>query len=382
MKASNYQNVQILLDRPHGEGMVVSCYADTKVVDGFDPHWREQLQEEAREARKGLVDDAGALQEFERQLGLIRAALGAASDRGARGMAVFGGSGWDRVIAIDSDAPCTNRLVVDEEPFLVPFLLDELRRPRYLVVLTDTHRGQIFEARPGSTRLLAELEEDVPSKNRSAGERWGKQQATIARHRENCILHYFKDLVERVELAWDEHAHHGIILLGEHEVLENFRAELPERLARRVVAELPHAWAGEQPAIEDQVARVASEAADAERHRLVDEIERRLQEGYAVSTGPQEVIEAMANGQVQSLVFGPDLGEVAWRCKNCHSLFTTEEGACPYCKGTCERANLWQEVLARALNHHVDVHYIGPEARRAVPGQIAALLLRDEPQWT
>ncbi len=382
MNILRIHGLPVLLDRPQGKGMVVSCYADTSVVEGFEPRWGPPLQQEAREVRKRLADDPESIQEFERQLKLIRESLKSGDHGGVRGMAVFCRSDWDRVIAIESDVAYPNRLVVDEEAYLVPFLIEELERPRYLAILTDSHRGRIYEARSGSARLLDELEEDVPRKNRSAGERWGKQQATIARHREECILHYFKDLVHRVEEVWDEPTHQGIILLGEHEILENFRAELPERLAHKIVAEIPHAWAGEQPAIEDQVGQVASEIVLVERKKILADLDRRLQKGGAVTTGPQEVIQALANGQVQALVFGPDLGEAGWRCDQCRSLFTTEERACPYCKSTCERVDLWQEILARALNHQVEVHYIPADSGLRVPGEIAALLLREEPQWT
>jgi rubrerythrin len=382
MIATRHQDYQLLLDRPRGEGMVVSCYADTTVADGFERHWHQHLEDEARRVRGELARDPVALGEFDRQLDWIRRVLESAGDRAARGMAVFGASGSDQVIAIDSDVPFANRLVVDEEPYLVPLIVDQYLRPEYLVVQTDSHRSRIYTARPGSARLLDELHEDLPKKNESAGERCGEQHDTIARHREDQILHYFKRLADRVEAAWDEEVHRGIILLGEHEVLENFRAYLPKRLADRVVAEASHAWAGEQPAIGDQVRRVASEAAGVEQQGLLDEIDRRLHEGCAVMTGPQEVIEALADGQVRSLVMGPDLGEVAWRCQGCSSVFTIEEKVCPYCKSPCERASLWQEILTRALKHQVDVQFVTPEAHRPVPGQVAALLLRDEPQWT
>jgi hypothetical protein len=36
----------------------------------------------------------------------------------------------------------------------------------------------------------------------------------------------------------------------------------------------------------------------------------------------------------------------------------------------------------RALKHNGDIHLVGPEAPRPVPGKVTALLLRDEPQWT
>jgi peptide subunit release factor 1 (eRF1) len=381
MIATRHPDLQLLLDRPRGAGMVVSCYANTAVAGGFEAHWRQQLKDEARRVRQELADDPEALDEFERQLKLIRGHLESAGERGARGMAVFTAAGWDRALTMDSEVPYDDRLVVDEEPYLVPVIVDDVLRGQYLAVLTDTHHGRIYAARPGWARQLEEVRGDVPRKNKSAGERWGKQQATIARHREDRILHYFKDLAEAVEAAWDEDADRGIILLGEREVLEDFRAFLPKRLADLVVAQSPHAWSGEQPMIEDQVREVVTSIIGAEQRRLLDEIDGRLREGCAVTTGPREVIEALTNGQVRALVLGPDPGEVAWRCKGCHSLFTTEEKTCPYCKAPCDRANLWQEILIRALKHSVGVHFVTPESGRTVPGAIAALLLRDEPQW-
>lgn len=378
MNAIAARDYQLLLDRTRGTGMVVSCYADTSVVEGFEPHWRQHLKDEARRARHDLADDPEALAEFERQLDLIRRELESAGERGARGMAVFGASGWDRALAFDSDQPFEDRLVINEEPYLVPFAVDQVLRPSYLVVWTDTHHARIYEARPGSARLLAEVAGDVPRKNRSAGERWGKQQATIARHREDRILHYFKDLAGHVEAAWGDGLDaRGIILLGEHEVVEAFRAFLPKRLADRVVAEAPHAWSGEQPAIEDQVGHVADDLIGAEQRRLLDEIDSRLREGYAVTTGPREVIEALINGQAQVLVLGPDPGEVAWRCRGCGSLFTAEETACPYCRAGCDRVNLWQEILIKALRDRIDVHLVTAKVGRPVPGQVAALLHRE-----
>lgn len=381
MNATGYQDLQLLLDRPRGAGMVASCYANTAVVEGFEPHWRQHLKDEARRLREELAGDPHALGEFERQLALIRRHLETAGERGARGMAVFTASGWDNALALDSEVPFDDRLVIDEEPYLVPFMVDQFLRPQYLVILTDTHHGHVYAARPGSARLLERVEGSVPRKNKSAGERWGKQQATIARHREDCILHYFKDLAARAEAAWEEKADRGIILLGEHDVLEDFRAFLPKRLGDRVVAEVPHAWTGEQPAVEEQVRQVVAAIVEAEQRRLLDEIEGRLREGCAVTSGPREVIEALASGQVRTLVLGPDPGEVGRRCRGCRSLFTDEEATCPYCQAPCDRANLWQEILIRALKHGVDIHFVTPALRQPVPGRIAALLARDEPQW-
>jgi peptide subunit release factor 1 (eRF1) len=361
--------------------MVVSCYADTSVAEGFESHWRPHLKSEATRIRELLAGEPEALEEFERQLETIRRALESPEDRHARGMAVFGASGWDEALALSSDEPYEGRLVVDEEAYLVPLLVADYRRRAYLVVLTDTHRGRLYASVPGEAHLLDEFDEAVPKKNRSAGQRWGKQQATIARHREDHNLHYQKELVRRVERAWEARAYQGILLLGEREVLKNFRGLLPKRLADRVVHEAPHAWAGKQPEIRDRVREVVDAAIAGQQERLLEEIGRRLREGFAVATGPQEVIEALSDGQVLELVLGPDLGEVGSRCSGCRSLFAFEEATCPYCKAPCVKASLWQEILAQAARHGVAVHFVPTEKRGVVPGGVTALLVRDEPQW-
>ena len=255
---------------------------------------------------------------------------------------------------------------------MVPLLVAHTLQRDYLVVLTDTHRGRIYEARRGSNSLLGEVDEAVPRKNRSSGERWGKQQATIARHRENHILHYFKKLAERVETTWADDHYVGIILLGEHVVLEELRTFLPKRLADRVVSETPHAWNGDQPEIQHDVDRVIASIREARQGWALDEIARRLRKGYAVVRGPQEVIGALTNGQIGELVIGPDQGESAWRCSGCGSRFVIEETTCGYCQAPCVRVNLWQQILSAAIRQRIPVQFVPSEPRHVVPSGVAA----------
>ena len=53
-----------------------------------------------------------------------------------------------------------------------------------MVVFTDTWE-RLYAAAPGDVRLLLEIEEAVPRRQQSAGERRGREQATIVRYRED-----------------------------------------------------------------------------------------------------------------------------------------------------------------------------------------------------
>jgi hypothetical protein len=304
-------SVRPLCDQFRGDGLMVSWYADLSAAPGLPAGWPGPFKAKAAAIKEMLADDPRARRQFERNFQAIGRALQAPEARRARGMAVFAALQRDFLQSFALDVAVEDELVVHEAPYLVPLLQALSRQREYLVVLTDTHRGRLYGATPGCVRLLREVEEAVPSRQHSAGERWGKEQATIARHREDRILHYQKELVELVEKAWAEHPFQGLVLLGEHEVLEHVRKRLPPRLAAQVVHEGPQAWAEKPLAIGGEIRAILADALPAQEERRLEDFKRRLREGYAVAAGPGEVIEALEKGRVGPrghgyLVFGPD----------------------------------------------------------------------------
>ena len=64
--------IQVLLDHPKGEGMIVSCYADTSVTEGFVSLWSQHLKNEAsaieRALREGFMTPPGAIADGSRRV--------------------------------------------------------------------------------------------------------------------------------------------------------------------------------------------------------------------------------------------------------------------------------------------------------------------------
>ena len=375
-------NVQLLLDRPKGEGTIVSCYADVSLA-GYQSVWWQRLKNEVARIEQRLAGDHEARGRFTRDMTIIRGVLEKPAARRARGMAVFSNATQDLLQVFALSVPVKDTLVLDEQPYLVPLLEAIHRQRRYLVVLTDSHRGRIYAAEWGRTHLLNEIAHEVPRRQHSAGETWGKQQATLARHREDHVLHYQKALVRQIETAWRDAPFRGLILLGEHETLAAVRAALPLSLASQVIHDAPHSWVGRQLSITAKVQDVLDAALRAHDDRLVDEVERRLREkSYCVAAGPQEVIDALRNGQVGYpgyVVLGPDRGQAAARCTECGSVFTVLCDACPFCQAACEKVNLWQEILLFAARHDIPAHVVDSRPALARHGGVAAMLSREGP---
>lgn len=377
----NLKDVQWLSDHAKGEGMVVSCYADTSVSAGVRPLWREHLKNEVKRIEATLAADSAARAEFQRNVAAIESVLSNRRPVNAHGMAVFAGSRPDLLQGYVLASAVPNRLVVDEEPYLVPLLELLHRQRRYLVVHTDTHRGRLYTAVPGATHLIEEIDEPVPKRQRASGELWGKQQATIARHREDHILHYFKELAREIERAWPEERYDGLVLLGEHEVLEQLRTHLPADLQSSIAGEAPHAWAGRQVPLMSKVESIHAEVLRRHEQRLLDDINGRLLEDHHIVTGPQAVIDAIENDQLGysgSVVMESDRGEIASRCTDCRKLFARAADECETCKGVCERTNLWQAIALLAAGKHVAVHFVASGHLKEHRG-VVALLAREAP---
>lgn len=368
MLETRHEAIQMLLDQPRGAGLVVSCYADTSVSEGNGRHWLARLKAESTRLRSILAVQPTAVDEFERQMQAIRSALDSSEARHARGMAVFCATGWDRAMAMEFDEAFEPQLVVDEEPYLVPLLLADYRCREYLVFLIDSESAALYAATPGTASLIDHLRSQEPA-------------GTTPANRENHVLHFQKRLCQWLESAWHAHRYQGIILLGEHEFLESLRKRLPKQLASRIVCEASRGWSSTQHQICDKVGAVAADMISAEQGRLLEELGRRIKQGFAVATGPQEVVDNLRDGQVAQVLIGPDRGEVASRCKDCRSVFAFGTMTCPYCKGRCARVNLWQEILSLAVRQGTAVHFVPAATSADVPGGVAALLARDEPQW-
>ncbi len=377
-------NVQPLLDQFQGEGLMVSCYADVSAAPGPGFPWPAPFKAKMAAVKEMLADDPRAWRQCERNFEAIGRPLEAHEARRARGMAVFSAlqRGFFQSYALD--VPVGSELVVHQAPYLVPLLQALCRQHPYLVVHLDTHRGRLYAATPGGVRLLKEIEGEVPRKQHSAGERWGKEQATIARHREDQILHYRQELVELIEKTWGEHPFQGLVLLGEHEVLEHLRKRLPKGLAARVVHEAPYAWADKPLAGAGTVGTILAEIVGADERRLVEDLEERVRQGYRVAAGPGPVVDALQSGRVGPrgygyLVLGPDPREAVARCTACRSLFVDMPATCPRCQAPCADANLWEEVLLLALRHDITAHCVKANEALARRGGMAAVLPEERP---
>jgi peptide subunit release factor 1 (eRF1) len=381
MPAPTLKDLTPLLAQFRGEGAVLSCYTDLAGADGFRRRWQSRLESMADMVRKSIGEDATARAGFDRNLTEVRNAVKSAEPAEGRWLAVFSAQQRGFLQTFPLDMPVASELVTDQSPYLVPLLTAIHRRREYLAVHTDIHRAQLYSATPGKIQLIEELNAEVPAKQHSSGETWGQNQSILARHRDDAILHFRKELVHTIERAWADRRFAGLILLGAHPALEHLRKALPTRISARVEKETPIS-SYEQPAeLAAALQEIVCQTLREDEAKTMEGIWDRLAVNRAVATGATAVVAALQSGKIQGhgrgyLLLGPDLRETVGRCIQCHTLAVGTPATCPRCQSSCAVANFWEEVLLMALRHEIQAQFIDDKSKLAPYGGIVAALAK------
>jgi len=357
---------------------MVSCYADLSAARTKTEPWPGPFHAQVIAARARLADAPESLELLETDLRNVSVKLAEAPPQ-ARGVAIFSAAERGLTLSVALGTAVSDAMVIEPMPYLTPLLQALCRRRDYLVVLTDSHRGRLYEAVAGGLRMMEEVQEELPRRRRSTGAGWGSQSA-INRQREEHIFHYRKRLLGLIEKAWAAHAYRGLVFMGNHEATEHLRKELPPRLAEHVVHECTHPWT-ERLSAEALRAVLAGVEQD-EVLRVLEELGERLLQGYAVAAGPHGVLEALQKGRIGPrghghLVLGPDTHASVARCTTCRMLSADMPDDCPRCGDPCVVASLWEEVILLALRHDITVYCVGPNEFLERYGGLAAVLPRD-----
>jgi peptide subunit release factor 1 (eRF1) len=373
--------IEILLDRPGESGLVVSAYADTRVQDGFHRYVRQNLDNLAAEAAK-LLGETRARKELEQSLEAIREAARENLDPSARGLAVFAGISRGLRQVMPLEFPVDNRLVIDEEPFVLPLLERWYAAPPYLVTLFDSNQAHLFEARHGRSEPLGglvrddarqDIQRDKPRftyKKRFAATRHERLQGT-----EDAP--FCREVARTIADHWKDQDFAGMILLGKPQHTSAVRGQLPREIEALVVGEASHPMTTQPDELADDASRMAAEWETRREREILAEHNERWKENHLVANGPTDVLDALQQGRAVQVLLGTRRDVPGAHCPDCGYRFGAPVGVCPYCQGRCRPVNAVQDVLRLAMRHGIAVHlFRGPADRDPLQrcGGIAAFL--------
>jgi peptide subunit release factor 1 (eRF1) len=373
--------IEILLDRPGENGVVVSAYADMRVQDGFHRYVRQHLDNLAAEAAR-LVGEARARKELEQGLEVIREAARENVDPSARGLAIFAGISRGLRQVMPLEFLVENRLIIDQEPFVLPLLERWYTAPPYLVALFDSNEAHLFEARHGRSEPLGDLMRDDARQDiqRDKPRFTNKKRFAATRHERlqgTEDAPFFREVAKAIAEHWKDQDYAGLILLGRPQYTSAVRGQLPREIEALVVGEASHPMTTQPDELADDASRMASEWEASREREILAELNERWKENHLVAGGPTDVLDALQQGRAVEVLLGTRRDVPGAHCPDCGYRFGAPVGVCPYCQGRCRPVNAVQDVMRLAMRHGIAVHlFRNPPDRDPLQrcGGIAALL--------
>jgi hypothetical protein len=351
-----------------GSEPIVSLYLD---VRWRDEQQRERVrlfvQERARAILHHYADGApgraGLVRTLDRVQGFVAGLAGQAYEANRAGLALFACEALGLWRPFFFGRSVENELSVNGTPHLTKLArLAEETAPA-VVVVTRKEGADLYEVRLGDVTLEGSVRGPVPRSDREKhtpgsgmpGLQYEREKKN-ERREENFVHRNRRLAAEEVTQRFDRTPHARVVLVGTAEAVAAFERELPGRVVAQVVARVPRPreWDSADGALRDGVKGLAERVCrerDAER-REVDEVVGEALRGALAVVGPEDVVLALNEGRVHTLVVEEDFERTGFRCDNCDALGASVEAAevCPFCGGELRAVPQLREALvARTL---------------------------------
>jgi peptide subunit release factor 1 (eRF1) len=260
--------------------------------------------------------------------------------------------------------PFQNQLDTDHVPHLLQLArLAEDVAPAIVVV--PSHEGaDVYHVRLGELDIEANLRGFVPRGGHEAyrpsptrpGQHYEREDKN-ARHADAFVQKARRAAAAQVTALFDQRPGSKVVLVGTSGAVAAFERELPERVREEVVSRVPRPreWDSGDGIRRDGVKELAEAVLGAERRdeeKVVGALVGEALRGGLGVLGPEDVVLAMNEGRVHTLVVEEDFRRAGYRCENCGALGSNAESAevCPFCSGELRVVHhLGEALAARAL---------------------------------
>jgi hypothetical protein len=252
--------------------------------------------------------------------------------------------------------PLENALDTDALPHLLQLarLADDFAPA--IVVVPCPEGADVYSLRLGEIEAEASLvprhDEGMfkPSPTRP-GQHYEREQKN-ERHARAFVDKNRKAAAAQVTALFDQRPTSKIVLVGPAETLAAFGRELPERVSAEIVARVPRPreWTSADGVRRDGVKAIAGKVLAHEREdegRVVDAVVGEALRGGPGVLGPDDVVLALNEGRVRTLVIEDDFRRAGYRCDNCGALGAKAGAAevCPFCEGDLRVVHDLREAL-------------------------------------
>lgn len=223
-------------------------------------------------------------------------------------------------------------------------LLDEYEPT--LLLLVDKERARLFRWVLDAVEEIEAFEDDVPGRHAQGGE----SQKNYQRHHDEHVLQHVRRAVDMLTRRVDADRVRRVALGGPAEVLGLVRRSLPPAVAARVAGTVGVAVSAAAHEVLDAARAVRASWERTAEERLVARLEEDYGRGRS-ALGPSDVVSAVLEQRVRTLVYAAGTAVPGARCHACGSLYATAAEACEACGSATETVDDLLDLLAFRVLH-------------------------------
>jgi peptide chain release factor subunit 1 len=314
---------QVRLDRP----VVLSLYLNLDPSDFATPPARATAVRSLLDEADRRVRDLHDLPHDDRME--LRASLDRASallegdlpTEGAQALAVFTAESEELFEALKLPRPVPNRVAIRRSPLVAP-LAHLARRERWCVTLVNRRDARIFRGSPDGVYEVEQIHDLVFGQHDQGGWSQARYQRGVEKEKDDHLKHTAEALMKHFKRRPFER----LILGGPREVVSDFESKLhgylAERLAGRIEVDVEHSTA------EQVLEAVQPRFEELEEEREADALERLGEAGRA-AIGLEDVLRALNERRVETLVADEQFAAPGTCCPTCGWLGPADERTCP-----------------------------------------------------
>ncbi len=362
---------QIRLDRP----VVLSLYLNLDPTEFATPPARATAVRSLLDEADRRVRDLKELPHYDRME--LRANLKRASEvlegelptEGAHALAIFSAESADLFETLKLPRPLPNRVAIRRSPLIAP-LARLARRERWCVALVNRRDARIFRGSPDGLFEIERIHDLVFGQHDQGGWSQARFQRGIEKEKDDHLKHTAEALMKHFKRRPFER----LIVGGPREVAADFESKLhgylSERLAGRIDVDVEHSSA-------DQVLEAVQPLFDELEEEREAEAFERIGEAGRAAIGLEEVLRALNERRVETLVADEQLSVPGTCCPACGWLGPAGESSCPVDETQLEALeDLTEEAVELTIQQSADILAVRRRrdelAERA--GGVAALL--------
>jgi len=287
------------------------------------------------------------------------------------GLALFVCWALDFLLAVPLDAPVRDEVIVDSSPYIRPLAELQDEYETFAVVAADNKRTAIYLV----TAATAEAPEQVKGNIKNHVRKGGWSQQRYERRRDKQLLHYAKEIAERLAELDRSEPFDRIVMVGSKETLGEIRNVLPAHLARQVIGEQSLDLKADRDSIDEQIFELFFAAEREAEKQLWERIRGEHLRGGLGAVGAADVLAAAQAGRVEKMVVARNLQIEGVRCRECETLSLGKPDVCPKCGADSLFAvGVVNEIVELLARTGAEADFVDPLPGLSEVGGIAALL--------